>query len=360
MYSEASIVVTFPCGPRILAEPGMVAFALCSATYFGVFHIFSAWDWMQEFTFSPIMPCRQDFFCKNYKLCWFSSAVANVLRSEAPQLMLLLPPCLLVLPDEFHVRYHHCVIFLLLHVVRRFFCVYSLRFYFTFLCWHVGIVKVVSVFYVDTINVAIPEQVCCVCPMSFYQLFSALFALKFYDWSCIFIHVIQWHFGRSWVVTFGAALTLKSRRSKFGVACATHYACLGDSLSVLRQCHCCCCCCSVFVISLFAIFYQSLFVFLHYFIFVLSVFLILIQLYSEIKYFIIIVCLFITFLQALVHWYVYESCLPSKQDSYTYEFLFAAGWRVFKHLLLLSSSESGAVHYTLHYFDFTVVGINFI
>ena len=42
MYSEASIVVTFPCGPKILAEFWMVAFALCSATSFGGFHIFSA------------------------------------------------------------------------------------------------------------------------------------------------------------------------------------------------------------------------------------------------------------------------------------------------------------------------------
>ena len=56
MYSEASIVVTFPCAHRILAEFGMVAFAWCSATSFGVFHIFSAWGWMQEFTFltSPL------------------------------------------------------------------------------------------------------------------------------------------------------------------------------------------------------------------------------------------------------------------------------------------------------------------
>ena len=46
MYSEASIVVTFPCGPRILGEFGMVAFALCSATSFWVFRIFSAWGWM--------------------------------------------------------------------------------------------------------------------------------------------------------------------------------------------------------------------------------------------------------------------------------------------------------------------------
>ena len=69
MYSEASIIVTIPCGPRMLAEFGMVAFALYSATFFGVFHIFSALGWMQEFTVSHIMSCRQAFFCKNYKLC---------------------------------------------------------------------------------------------------------------------------------------------------------------------------------------------------------------------------------------------------------------------------------------------------
>ena len=61
MYSEASIVIAFPCGPRILAEFRMVAFALCSATSFGIFLIFSAWGWMQEQS-SPIMPCRQAFF----------------------------------------------------------------------------------------------------------------------------------------------------------------------------------------------------------------------------------------------------------------------------------------------------------
>ena len=33
MYSEAPIVVTFLCGPRIFAEFWMVDFALCPATY---------------------------------------------------------------------------------------------------------------------------------------------------------------------------------------------------------------------------------------------------------------------------------------------------------------------------------------
>ena len=41
----------FPCGRRIIAEFWMVALALCSATSLRVFHIFSAWGWMQEFTF---------------------------------------------------------------------------------------------------------------------------------------------------------------------------------------------------------------------------------------------------------------------------------------------------------------------
>ena len=96
---------------------------------------------------------------------------------------------------------------------------------------------------IDTISVAIPEQVCCVCPMKLCYFFSALFALKFNGWLCIFNHIIQWHFSTSFVVTYGAALTLQSRRFKFCFECATHYVCLGDSLSVLRQCHCCCCCC---------------------------------------------------------------------------------------------------------------------
>ena len=66
--------------------------------------------------------------------------------------------------------------------------------------------------------------------------------------------------------------------------------------------------------------------FLDNFSFVFSVFLIFIQLFVQkyssmlqlyvqlhtiqlyVQYFIIILCLFITFLQALVHWYAYESC----------------------------------------------------
>ena len=163
------------------------------------------------------------------------------------------------------------------------------------------------VFYVDTISVAIPEQVCCVCAMRLYQLFSALFALKFNGWSCIFKHLIQLHFGTRWVVTYRSFLTLQSLRFKFWVACATHCVCLGDSLPVLRQ--------SwlllllfVFVFSLFTIFCQILFDFI--FTILLSFFIQYFRFWYSctFKYFIIIVCLFITFLQALVHWCAYESC----------------------------------------------------
>ena len=63
-----------------------------------------------------VMPCRQDFFCKNYKLWWFFLAVAFIVRSEVPQLQLLLLPCLLGLVDEFYVRFHYFVIFVLQHV----------------------------------------------------------------------------------------------------------------------------------------------------------------------------------------------------------------------------------------------------
>ena len=169
------------------------------------------------------------------------------------------------------------------------------------------------------------------------------------------------------MVTFVAALTLQSRRSKFGVACVTHYACLGDSRSVLSRCHCCYCCCSVFVISLFTILYQILFDFLNNFIFVFSVFLIFIVVCSIFYDYCVFVHYFST---ALVNWYAYESCFVGSSMYYQLslgvdytvtDHLFAVGCRLFKHLLLLSASESGAVHCTsLRCFDFTGVRINFI
>ena len=88
------------------------------------------------------------------------------------------------------------------------------------------------------------------------------------------------------------------------------------------------------------------------------------------KYFIIIVCLFLTFLQALVRWSSHESCFVVSVQASTIslawvsawnvaDYLFAAGWPLFKHLLL-SASESGAFHCSFHYFHFTVVRITFI
>ena len=71
-YSEAPVVVTFCCGPRIFAEFWMVAFALCSATSFVVFYIFSAWGWMQEFTFLTCyaVSTRLFFFKLQYVLIY--------------------------------------------------------------------------------------------------------------------------------------------------------------------------------------------------------------------------------------------------------------------------------------------------
>ena len=67
------------------------------------------------------------------------------------------------------------------------------------------------------------------------------------------------------------------------------------------------------------------------------------------KYFIII---------ALVHWCAYESCFVvlvqasislARVSGWTVtDYLFAAGWRLFKHQLL-SASESGVVHCSFHY-----------
>ena len=76
------------------------------------------------------------------------------------------------------------------------------------------------------------------------------------------------------------------------------------------------------------------------------------------------------FSTALVRWYAYKSCFVGSSMYYQLSlgvdytvanYLFAVGCRFFKQLLLLSASESEAVHCTsLHYFDFTVVRITFI
>ena len=121
---------------------------------------------------------------------------------------------------------------------------------------------------------------------------------------------------------------------------------------------------------LFLFIRQFYFCLLDNFIFAFSVFLILIQLYVQV--FNYIVLLFITFLQALVHWCAHESCFVVLVQAPTISlawvsgwtvtaYLFAVGWLLFKHLLL-SSTESGAVHCSLFIslFNFTVVRINLI
>ena len=81
----------------------MEAFSLCNL-FRGFPYIFCM-GWMQEFTFLSYHAVSANlFFCKNYKLCEFFLAVAFILCSEAPKLKLLLLPCLLGLPDDFHVH----------------------------------------------------------------------------------------------------------------------------------------------------------------------------------------------------------------------------------------------------------------
>ena len=111
--------------------------------------------------------------------------------------------------------------------------------------------------------------------------------------------------------------------------------------------------------QLYFIFWTILLAFFQYFWF----------LYSCIfKNFIIIVLLFMTFLQALVHWCACESFFVLSVISLAWvsnwivtDYLFVAGWRLFNHLLL-SASESGAFHCSLFFSPFyiTVVRINFI
>ena len=84
----------------------------------------------------PHLSCRVDkpFFVKITN-CVDFLAVAYVLRSEAPQLLLFLLNCLLALPDEFHVHYHHFVIFLLLHVRLAFLLCLQFEILFYFPLW---------------------------------------------------------------------------------------------------------------------------------------------------------------------------------------------------------------------------------
>ena len=107
MYYEASIVVTFPCGPRILAEFGMVAFPLCCNFFLGFPYIFCMG--LDARIYIPHLSCgvHKTSFCKNYQLCWF------------------------------FFRYHCFVIFLLLHIRLAFLLCLQCS---AFLCWHVGIV----------------------------------------------------------------------------------------------------------------------------------------------------------------------------------------------------------------------------
>ena len=124
-----------------------------------------------------------------------------------------------------------------------------------------------------------------------------------------------------------------------------------------------------FVISLFTIFYQILFDFLDNFIYIFSVFQILIQLYVQVfYYYCVFVHYFSTSSSALVCIWILFCCIGSSiyyqlrlgVDYTVTNYLCTVGWRLFKHLLLLLASESGAVHCTLHDFHFTVVRLKFI
>ena len=127
----------------------------------------------------------------------------------------------------------------------------------------------------------------------------------------------------------------------------------------------------VFVISLFMIFVSNFMLFFRQFYFCFfSVFLILIQLL--LKYFISTVLFCITFLQVLVHWCAYDSrfvvLIQASTISLAWvsgwtmtDYLFSAGWRLFKHLLS-SATESEAVHCSFHYLislQFELTSYNF-
>ena len=128
----------------------MVAFALCSATSFRVFHIFFACGWMQDLTFLTYHAVSTTlFFVKITNCVDFSSLLPSFFHSEAPQLQLLLLPCLFGLHGLFHVHYHYFVIFLLLHICLTFLLCLQFEIQSTFLYWKYLSCKII---YRATIN----------------------------------------------------------------------------------------------------------------------------------------------------------------------------------------------------------------
>ena len=111
----------------------------------------------------------------------------------------------------------------------------------------------------------------------------------------------------------------------------------------------------VSVISLFTIFYQILFEFLDNFIFVFSVFLILIQLYVQVFYY---YCTFVyyfpTSTSALVCRWILFCCSGSSIYSLAWvsgwtvtDYLFAAGWRLFKYYYQPLNLRLFTVYFTI-------------
>ena len=140
MYSEASIVITFPCGPRILAEFGMVASAWCSATYFGVSLYFLHGAGCRIYIIHLSCCVDKPFFVKITNCVDFSLPLPTffVLR-RLSCCYCCFPACWFSLMSFMFViitlwSFFFCTF------VWRFFCVHSLRFYSIFLCWNVGIV----------------------------------------------------------------------------------------------------------------------------------------------------------------------------------------------------------------------------
>ena len=231
----------------------MVALALCSATSLRVFHIFSAWGWMQEFT---LLTCHavstRIFFCKSCKLLIF---LCSGLRSFFWGSSVVVIVASLLVGSS---RWVSCSLSIG--------CVLSSTahsFGISFVLWVWDSILLSSVGTLVSEDSPIPadypadSRVGFQCRYKYCNnswtgvlflsnedlpIFSGLFELKFYGWSCIFCCVVQWHFGRSWVVTYVATLTLQCRWFKLCIAGATHYVYLGDSLPVVRLNHCCCCC----------------------------------------------------------------------------------------------------------------------
>ena len=182
----------------------MVAFALCSETSLGIFHIFSSWGWMQVLTFFTCLAVSTGvIFCQNCKLYWFISSMSFVIHLRFISCSYWsFSAGWICWAGESHVHFH------LLCPLS--YWQFSWRFLWCSKFRSSGCRLGRQVFHASKIMAAIPYTRCALSVQWDFAIFLCIVCIGM-SWSlCISNHVILWHLGTSWVVTDVAVLTCKA------------------------------------------------------------------------------------------------------------------------------------------------------